>query len=460
MEKKPTLNLFFLVMINVATVLNIRNWQVIAEYGTASLTLLLFSVLIFFIPVALISAELATGWPNKGGIFGWIKQAMGDKMGLLATWLLWISNVVWYPTMLTFVAATFAYVFNPLLAENTFYTLAVVLGTIWVTILLNLRGMKATGWITTIGSILGTFIPAFLIIGFGIFWYATGRESALDLSMNGLIPKIEGVSGLVFFIGILLGFAGIEITAVYASEVKNPQKDYPKALLLSGLAIVGVTLLGTLAIGIVTPKGEINIVTAAMQAIAYFSHSIGMSWLVPLLAILVTVGALGNITAWLVGPNQGLLIALQETKRLPYLAKTNKYNMPSNMMFIQGGIISLLASILLLMPKVSSAFWILTALATQLYLLMYMMLFAAFLILRKKSPDTHRPFRVPGGKVGMWSIGGMSLLGAFGSILLGFVPPSSIEIGNIFFYEGFMVFGIIVLASWPLIERKKKSPFE
>ncbi|MDX8430514.1 MAG: amino acid permease [Candidatus Algichlamydia australiensis] len=457
MKKKPTLNLFFLVMINVATVLNIRNWQVIAEYGTASLTLLLLSVIIFFIPVALISAELATGWPNRGGIFGWIKQAMGEKMGLLATWLLWISNVVWYPTMLTFTAATFAYVFNPLLSENTFYTLAVVLGTIWATILLNLRGMKATGWITTIGSILGTFIPALLIIGFGIFWFATGRESSLDLTVSGLVPKIQGVGGLVFFIGILLGFAGIEITAVYANEVKNPQKDYPKALFYSGLAIVGVTLLGTLAIGIVTPKGEINIVTASMQAIAYFSTSINMPWLVPLLAILVTIGALGNITAWLVGPNQGLLTALQETKKMPFLAQVNKYNMPRNMMFVQGGIISLLASILLCMPKVSSAFWILTALATQLYLIMYMMLFLSFMILRKRSPDTHRPFQVPGGKAGMWSIGGISLLGAFASILLGFVPPESIETGNIFFYEGFMIFGIVLLASVPLIQRKRSS---
>ena len=460
MEKKPTLNLFFLVMINVATVLNIRNWQVIAEYGTASLTLLLFSVLIFFIPVALISAELATGWPDKGGIFGWIKEAMGEKMGLLATWLIWVSNVVWYPTMLTFIAATFSYVFNPLLAENTFYTLAVVIGTLWMTIFLNLRGMKATGWITTIGSILGTFIPAALIIGFGIFWYISGRESALNLSAHGLIPQIQGVSGLVFFVGILLGFSGIEITAVYASEVKNPQKNYPKALLFSGLAIVGITLLGTLAIGIVTPKSEINIVTASMQAISYFSHSIGLPWLVPLLAVLVTVGALGNITAWLVGPNQGLLIALQETKKFPRLAKTNRHNVPKTMMFIQGGIVTLLASVLLLMPKVSSAFWILTALATQLHLIMYMILFAAFMILRKNSPDTPRPFRVPGGKAGMWSIGGFSILGAFGSILLGFVPPSSIDVGNIFFYEGFMIFGIIVLASCPLIERKKKSTVE
>ncbi len=84
MKNKPTFNIFFLVMINIATVLNIRNWQVIAEYGTASLTMLLFSVIIFFIPVALISAELATGWPHRGGIFGWISAAMGQKMGLLA----------------------------------------------------------------------------------------------------------------------------------------------------------------------------------------------------------------------------------------------------------------------------------------------------------------------------------------------------------------------------------------
>ncbi len=359
--------------------------------------------------------------------------------------------------MLTFVAATFAYVFNPLLAHNIFYTLGVILGTIWLTILLNLRGFKATGWISAIGSILGTFLPALLLIGFGIFWFVSGKESTLDLSLYGLVPKVKGVSELVFFVGILLGFAGIEITAVYAAEVQNPQRDYPKALLYSGLAIVGVTLLGTFAIGMVTPKGEINIVTAAMQAISHFSTSIGAPWLIPLLAILITVGALGNITAWLVGPNQGLLVALQETKKLPYLAKVNRYQMPKNMMFIQGGIISLLSCILLIMPGVTATFWILTALAAQLYLLMYILLFVAFMVLRKKSPDTPRPFCVPGGRVGMWSIGGVSLLGAFGAILLGFVPPSSIEIGSLLFYEGFMILGIVLFTALPFLQKKKRS---
>ena len=80
-------------MINVATILSIRNWPVSAEYGLSSVVFLLLALLFFFIPAALVSAELATGWPQAGGVFVWVKEALGPRLGFLAIWLLWIENV-------------------------------------------------------------------------------------------------------------------------------------------------------------------------------------------------------------------------------------------------------------------------------------------------------------------------------------------------------------------------------
>src|SRR5258708_18435898 len=118
-------------MINVAAVSSVRNWPTIAEYGFSSIFFFLLAALLFFIPVSMVSAELATGWPGHGGVFLWVKEAFGHRTGFLAIWLQWIQTVVWYPTILSFIASTLAYAINPLLADNKIYTLFLVLAVIW-----------------------------------------------------------------------------------------------------------------------------------------------------------------------------------------------------------------------------------------------------------------------------------------------------------------------------------------
>ena len=129
-ESKPklrrTISIFTLAMINLAAVGSFKNWPFIAEYGFSSIFYLLLATLIFFIPVSLVAAELATGWPKSGGVFVWVKEAFGHKTGFLAIWLLWIENAIWYPTLLSFIAATVAYIFDPALANNTTFTLSVI----------------------------------------------------------------------------------------------------------------------------------------------------------------------------------------------------------------------------------------------------------------------------------------------------------------------------------------------
>src|SRR3989339_738315 len=111
--KRKSLRLFSLAMINLAAVGAVKNWPVTAEFGFSSLFYLLFASIVFLVPVSLIAAELATAWPQAGGIFIWVKEAFGHRTGFLAIWLLWLENVLWYPTILSFISVTSAYIFNP-----------------------------------------------------------------------------------------------------------------------------------------------------------------------------------------------------------------------------------------------------------------------------------------------------------------------------------------------------------
>ena len=114
---KKIISIFTLVMINLAAIGSIRNWPTIAETGFSSIFFFLLAALVFFLPTALVSAELATGWPKIGGIFVWVREAFGKRLGFLAIWLLWVENVIWYPTILSFIAATVAYTFDPAWGE-------------------------------------------------------------------------------------------------------------------------------------------------------------------------------------------------------------------------------------------------------------------------------------------------------------------------------------------------------
>ncbi|WP_316357920.1 amino acid permease [Candidatus Neptunichlamydia sp. REUL1] len=453
-----TLNIFFLAMINIAAICSIKNWPLTAVYGFSSLFYFIVSIVLFFIPVSLVSAELATGWPERGGVYVWVREAFGHRWGFLAGWLLWIENVVWYPTILSFIAGTIAFSFDPSLADNTLYMFCVIFGTFWGATLLNLLGMKMSGWISTLGVILGTIIPGVVIIGLGIAWVGSGKPSHIAFNWDTFFPDLSSPKQLALLAGVLLGFAGMEMSAVHAKDVKNPQKNFPRAILLSASIIIILSILGTLAIAIVIPEKKISLVSGGIEAIAFFLRSYNLGWAVPVIAFMVAFGALGAMSTWTAGPSKGLLAAAQDGDFPPILHKINKHNMPVGMLVFQGVIVSVLGIVFLLMPNVNSSFWILLALTSQLYLLMYVIMFAAGIRLRYKRPDVHRAYKIPGGKFGMWLTAGVGLVSSALAIFIGFFPPDQLETGSPLFYVLFLVFGMILFCAAPFIILLFKKP--
>ncbi len=91
------------------------------------------------------------------------------------------------------------------------------------------------------------------------------------------------VDQIVFFTGVLLSLCGMEMSAIHARDVRHPQRDYPKAILLSAVLIIGLSILGVLSIASVIPQKEISLVAGSMQAFSYFVNAYGMQWITPLL---------------------------------------------------------------------------------------------------------------------------------------------------------------------------------
>src|SRR5262249_55032960 len=138
MNKK--ISLFSLAVLIIAAIDNMRNLPAAALFGSELLFFFIFSALVFLIPTALVAAELSSAFPEKGGVYQWVELAFGKKWAMVAIWLQWINTMVWYPSMLSFIAGTFAYLIDPELVQNKAYLAASILIVFWGLTYVNLKG--------------------------------------------------------------------------------------------------------------------------------------------------------------------------------------------------------------------------------------------------------------------------------------------------------------------------------
>lgn len=445
-------------MINVAAMGIVKNWPVAAEYGFGSLFFYLLAAVIFFLPVSLVAAELATGWPRTGGVFVWVKEAFGHRVGFLAVWLFWLQNVVWYPTALSFVVVSAAYLVHPSIAGSRLFLLFAMWIIFWAATLANFRGMRISGWISSIGVILGNFVPALIIIPMGLYWIFSDRPMQIAFSSKALLPNMSSIEELVMFTGIMLSLMGMEMSAVHARDVKHPNRDYPRAILLSGFIVLILSILGAIAIATVIPKASIDLAAGAMQAFAAFVHAYHLSWLVPYLAAAIAIGGLGSLSTWIVGPSKGLLAAARSGDLPPRLRRVNASGMPVPLLLVQAGIVTLFSLLFLYMQTVSMAYWILIALTSQLYLIMYVLMFAAAIALRYRKPHVPRAYMVPGGLTGLWIVAGLGMLASVFAFILGFFPPTELHPSYRAFYVTFLLLVVVLACLIPSLILLGKKP--
>lgn len=438
-------------MITVGSVDSIRNLPATALFGSQLIFYFLLGALFFLIPTALVSAELASGWAKQGGIYIWVKQAFGKKVGFLAIWLQWIENVIWYPTILSFVAGTIGYLINPQLTSNPYFLWSVIVSCFWGATLLNLRGMSSSAFFSNLCSLAGLLLPMSLIISLGVAWLVQGNPLQIQFDIPSIIPHISDSSMWVSLTAIIMSFCGIEIATVHANDVENPQNAFPKVLIYSVGIILSTLILGSLAIAIVLPGNDINLVSGIMQAFEAFFFRYNLPWMMPVIAVMLVLGGLGGVSNWIIAPTKGLLVAAEDGNLPTAFQQTNKNGAPVLMLLTQALIVTVLSGLFLFMPSVNGSYWLLTALAAQLYMLMYFIMFIAAIKLRFSEPNHERAFKIPGGIWGMLLVAGVGIIGVCATLAVSFIPPSKIDVGSVVHYELTLILGLILMCSPPFI---------
>ncbi len=417
----------------------------------------ILSVVCFFLaPVALIAGELATGWPKSGGIYVWISEAFGKRWGFLAIWLQWLYNIFWYPTIMSFIAGTIAYLIDPNLANDKLYIWCAVMILFWAATFANWYGMRLSSWVSTVASLFGTLLPMLFIIILAIVWLCQGKVSQINFDWKSFWPNLSDINSLGLLSMVLFSLIGLEMSAVHAGEVKNPQRDYPRALFISAILIITTLTLGSLAIAIVIPQAKIQLVSGVMDGFNIFFAAYGMQWMVPVIAILIILGCIGSVVAWVIGPTKGVMVAAADGSAPTMFAKQNKYGMPSNVLWIQGIIFTVLTSFFVFMPSINSAFTLLSNITSQIALLMYLLIFGAAIRLRYTQPNVVRKYKVPGGMLGMWIAACVGIILTIVVFILGFLPPSQIPVGNVTVYETLLIGGTFIICIPPFFMKGKK----
>ncbi|SDR30817.1 amino acid permease [Pseudovibrio sp. Tun.PSC04-5.I4] len=416
-----------LVLITTALFLTLRNMPMMAETGLQMVLLNAITVFAFLLPTALISAELATGWPQNG-VFHWVEAAFGTPIGFIAVFLQWIQSIFGVTSIVAYATATLTYAFDPELGSNRYYITFSVLVLYWAATLINFKGTETSEKISGYAVSIGVFFPSALLVAFGIYYLASGTPIALDTtaSLSNWVPSLSETSSLVFFMSFVFGFVGIEVSACHANEVENPQKNYPRAIFTAAIAGFIITLAGGLAVSLILEKDSISNINGALQAFSAYLNAYGLTALIPFIALLVAVGAAGQVSTWIVGPVKGMWAASRRGLLPARLAKANKNNVPTALLILQASLISLIAFSFLLFEDVNLVFLVLTSTAVLLYSLMYLLMYVAAIRLRYTHPHIARPYKVPGGNWGIWVLGAIGALTAISCFAIGFIPPAGL----------------------------------
>jgi glutamate:GABA antiporter len=446
----PRLGVLALALINIAAIVSIRNLPVMAEYGWSMLALFALSILVFLIPIAMVAAELGTGWPRDGGVYAWVSEAFGKRTGFLAVWCDYAENVAWFPTVLSFMAASLAYAIDPALATNKVFLVVVMLGFFWTTTVVSLRGVGTSSWIGSVGTIAGSIIPAVGVVVLAAAFLLQGNPSQIPFSAAALVPDIE-LNNLAFLGGIVLLFTGMEMAGFHSRDTRDPGRDVPRAIALCVAVVVVFSVVGSLFLAIVVPSGEISLVSGTMELFSRVLDRLGIGWVVAPLALLVAFGGIAHLAPWILGPASGVASVAADGVAPPRLGRQNAHGVPVTLLLIQGAAGTVFTLLFLLVPSVSTSYWMLSAVTAQIVIIMYGLMFAAVVRLRYTRPDTARPYRIPGGMAGVWLVGGIGLVGCVFSFVLGFVPPSQLATGDTVTYIGLLVLAVVVLSAPPFV---------
>jgi glutamate:GABA antiporter len=366
-----------LTLFLIVAILALRWIAVAAAAGPSSLVVWAGAALLLFVPLVVCVLELGRRYPEEGGLYAWVRRAFGEYPAFVTGWTYWASNLPYFPGVLYFAAG------NMLLAvpggfrfsDSAVHIAGIALLGLVVAVVPNVLGIGRGKWVQNIGA-LGYWIPgaAVILLGSAAF-LMYGSETRI--TVEALVPEMS-LNHALAWSTIAFAFGGVESASLVATQVRDPRRAIPRAVITAGAAILGMYILGTLALLWALPSGEISRIGGFAQAMDSIGARTGIGGLGPATAAMLAIGGVGGVGAWITA-----------TARLPYVAGIDRYlptrfgtlhpkwGTPHVAILTQAGIAAVLIVIGQAGTTVRGAYDMLVAMSVISYFIPLLLMFAA-----------------------------------------------------------------------------------
>lgn len=371
-----------------------------ASIGNTQYFWWLFLIIFFCIPYGLISSELGSTYPSEGGMYTWVKKAFGPKWASRVAWNYWINFPLWIASLAILASELILILFN--VSLGVFPLLLIQIGFVLIVTILGSFRVGESKWLINIGTMCK--ILSMLGLGFlGIYsYYKTGVSANPITGFSDLLPEMNFTS-LSFLSVIIFNFLGLEVVATFANDMKQPEKEIPKAIMIGGILIAFFYLLPATGLNIALDLNSSSSVSVP-EAYGILLSNLNSSELIvnagmKITSVMLILTLFANITSWSFGVNSVAKYSADDNG-LPKLFKITNENGVPYITSMLNGLIAIVVIILgtvlsLYSSEVEDLFWTFFSLSLVTLLLSYIPLFLSFKKLRE-CDNVNRAYKVPG----------------------------------------------------------------
>lgn len=400
-ERAPkAFGLFHMVLFSVSAILVADTVATSAAIGVQGLTWWVILAILFFIPYGFVTSELGAAWPEEGGIYVWVREAMGPRVASVTAWLYWVNVAYWAPSVFVLFAGTLAAVFWP--SMSLLWQEIIVIALIWVVVGVGILPLVLSKWVPSVSAALKVIVLGAL----GVMGVAFAIKNGVA---NSFAPSewVPSWSGTWSYLPIIIySFMGFELMSSAGDAIREPKRDVPKMIVAAGAAILAVYMFATFGILASLKLENLSIVTGIADALKLSFDSVltGYGWLYNLVIIGLLFTFVGNMVTWSIGANHSMAATGLDKTAPGVFGHVNRRFGTPDYTFILWGAVATLVTILnyALFGTKENIFWTIFALSSIVFLLPYLLMFPSLIVLRAKQPDKPRPYVVPLGRVGVW----------------------------------------------------------
>ena len=423
-----------LVLFHVVAIIGLRWLLTAANIGPSSITLWLLAVLFFFIPQGLAVLELSARLPKEGGIYVWTREAFGPLHGFICGWAYWVNNLIYFPSLIVFMAGNAVYILGRQyagLADNALYQIAFSLGILWLAIGLNVVGLRTGKWVHNTGAAATWIAVAILVVLGGVAWASGVGQN--PLSPGSIMPDLSH-SNVGLWSSLCFALAGLELAVIMGGEVRDPGRTLPRSILYAAPIIAGIYIIGTLAVLAITPPDGVHLITGISELVGRAGEKLGLP-LTRIMAVLIVVTGLGGVGAWLAGSARIPFVVGLDRHLPPVLASIHpRWKTPYVALLVQGVGATIFILLGIIGSSVEEAYLVLVDTTIIVYFIPYIYLFLSLSVLRRRDAGTEKPrFIIPGGPI----VVGLVAASGFGTTAFSIVLaslPTEVTTAPIWFF--------------------------